>query len=66
MREQKVRHMQHQMTSSSQAHNDDNAILEPCWPLCQVRDVCSALVNRLYCTDVYCEWGSCPHEDNVQ
>ena len=33
---------------------DDNAILEPS-ALC----VRSALVNRLYCTDVCCEWVSC-------
>ena len=32
-----------QMTASFQAHKDDAAILEPCWPLSQ------ALVKRLYC-----------------
>ena len=36
---------------SFQAHKDDNAILQPS-ALC----VRSALVNKLYCTDVYCEW----------
>ena len=38
-----------QMTDSFQAHKDDAAMLEPCWPLTQARDVRSALVNRLYC-----------------
>ena len=40
--------------NSFQAHKDDNAVLEPS-ALC----VRSALVNKLYCTDVYCEWVSC-------
>ena len=38
-----------QMTDSFQAHKNDAAILEPCWPLSQARDVRPALVNRLYC-----------------
>ena len=38
-----------QMPDTFQAHKDDAAILEPCWPLSQARDVGSALVNRLYC-----------------
>ena len=50
------------MTDSFQAHKDDNAIIELCWPLSQARDVRSALVNKLYCTDVYCEWMSCLHD----
>ena len=35
----------------------------PCNPcdLSQARGVRSALVNKLYCTDVYCEWVSCLH-----
>ena len=37
------------MTDSFQAHMDDAASLEPCWPLSQARDVRSALVNRLCC-----------------
>ena len=36
---------------SFQAHKDDNAILEP-----SALRVRSALVNKLYCTDVCCEW----------
>ena len=39
---------------SFQAHKDDNAIPKPS-ALC----VRSALVNKLYCTDVYCECVSC-------
>ena len=57
MREQPwMRHETHQMTGLFLAHKDDNAILEPS-ALC----VRSALVNILYCTDVYCEWMSCLH-----
>ena len=44
--------MQHQMTDSFQAHKDVMQFLS------QTRGVRSALVNRLYCTDVYCEWVS--------
>ena len=42
-----------------QAHKDDTPILEPCWPLSQARAMRSAVVNKLYCTDVYshCENG---------
>ena len=39
------------MTTLLLAHKDDNAILEPS-ALCAR----SALVNKLYCTDVSCEW----------
>ena len=42
-----------------QAHKDDNAILEPS-ALC----VRSALVNKLYCTVVYCEWVSRLHDED--
>ena len=51
-----MRHGSHQMTTLILAHKDDNAILEPS-ALC----VFSALVNNLYCTDMYCEWVSCLH-----
>ena len=55
MREQtRMRHATHQMTRLFSAHKYDNAILEPS-ALC----VRSALVNKLYCTDVCCEWVSC-------
>ena len=44
-----------QMTDSFQAHKDDAAIFEPCWPLSQARGVRSALVNRLvFGGDLYC------------
>ena len=33
--------------------------------LSQARDVRSALVNKLYNTDVSCEWMSCPHIDHL-
>ena len=48
-----------------EAHKDDNAILEPCWPLSQARGVRSLLVNKLYCTDVYCKWVSCLHTPSI-
>ena len=51
-----MRHETHHMTRLFQAHKDDNAILKP-----SVLCVRSALVNKLYCTDVYCEWVSCLH-----
>ena len=44
------------MTTLVLAHKDDNAILEAS-ALC----VRSALVNKLYYTDVCCEWVSCLH-----
>ena len=50
----RMRHETHQMTKLFQAHKNDNAILEPS-ALC----VRCALVNKLYCTDAYCEWVSC-------
>ena len=46
----------HQVTTLILAHKDDNAILEPS-ALC----VRSALVNKLYYTDVYCDRVSCLH-----
>ena len=36
----------------------------PC-DLSQARGVRSALVNRLYCTDVHCEWVSCLHTPSI-
>ena len=51
-----MRHGSHQMSKLILAHKDDNAMLEPS-ALC----VRSGLVNKLYCTDVYCEWVSCLH-----
>ena len=46
------------MTDSIQTHKDDTAILEP--------SKCDAsLVNRLYCTDVGCEWVSCLHSQSI-
>ena len=54
MREQPwIRHVSHQMTTLVLAHKDDNAILEPCALVAR-----SAPVNKLYCTDVSCEWVS--------
>ena len=41
-----------QMTDSFQAHKDVMQFLS------QARAMRSALVNRLYCTDVSCEWVS--------
>ena len=41
---------------SFQEHQDDNAILKPS-AMCGR----SVLVNKLYCTDVYCEWLTCLH-----
>ena len=52
-----------QMTDSFQAHKDDAAILEPCWPLSQARDVRSALVNTAL--HVQCEWVSCLHPPSI-
>ena len=60
MSQPRMRHETHQMTTLMLAHKDDNAILEPS-ALC----VRSALVNKLYCTDVYCEWVSCPHPPSI-
>ena len=36
----------------------------PC-DLGHARGVRSALVNKLYCTDVYCEWVSCLHHPSI-
>ena len=51
-----MRHGSHQMTTLVLAHKDDDAILQQS-ALCAR----SALVNKLYCTDVSCEWVSCLH-----
>ena len=57
MREQpRMRHGLHQMTTLILAHKDDIAILEP-----SASVVRCALVNKLYYTDVSCEWVSCLH-----
>ena len=48
------------MTTLILAHKDDNAILEP-----SALVVRSALVNRLYCTNVSCEWVSCLHSPSI-
>ena len=47
------------MTDSFQAHKDDTAILD------KARGVRSALLNRLCCTDVCCEWVACPHLPSI-
>ena len=55
VREQpRMRHATHWMTTLTVAHKDDNAILEP-----TALYVRSAIVNKLHCTDVFCEWVSC-------
>ena len=54
-----MRHESHQITTLILAHKDDHAIDEPS-ALC----VRSALVNKLYCTDVSCEWVSCLHPES--
>ena len=58
VREQRwMRHVSHQMTTLDLVHKDDNAILEPS-ALC----VRSALVTKLYYTNMSCEWVSCLHD----
>ena len=58
MREQPwMRHGSHQKTTLVLAHKDDTAIIEP-----SAFVVRSALVNKLCCTDVSCEWVSCLHD----
>ena len=53
------------MTDSFQAHKDFTQFLSQARAV-QARAVRSALVNRLYCTDVCCEWVSCLHlKDDV-
>ena len=52
--------MRHQMTDSFQAHKDDTAIRVTS---SQARGVRSALVNRLYCSDVCRERVSCLQMD---
>ena len=47
------------MTDSFQAHKDVIQFLS------QARAMRSALVNSLYCTDVCCEWVSCPHLPSI-
>ena len=42
------------------AHRDDDAILEP-----SALAVRSALVNKLYNTNVSCEWVSCLHTPSI-
>ena len=49
-----MRHGSHQMTALILTHKDDNAILEP-----SALVVRCALVNKLYHTNVSCEWVSC-------
>ena len=41
-------------------HKDDNAILESCALV-----VRSSVVNKLYYTDVSCEWVSCLHTPSI-
>ena len=48
-----MRYGSHQMTTLILEHKDDNAILEP-----SALVVRCALVNKLYYTNVSCEW--CP------
>ena len=61
MREQPwKRHGSHQMTTLILSHKDDNAILEP-----SASVVRCALVIKLYCTDVFCEWVSCLHPPSI-
>ena len=60
--QQRVRHVRHQMIrlfSGAQRWH-----CNPC-DLSQARGVRSALVNRLCCTDVFCEWVSCPHAPSL-
>ena len=60
MREQPwMRHRSHQMTTLVSGRKDDNAILS------QARGMRSALVNRLYYTNVSCEWVSCLHLPSI-
>ena len=54
-----MRHGSHKMTTLILANKDDNAILEPSAPV-----VRCALVNKLYCTNVSCEWVSCLHPES--
>ena len=49
-------HATHQMTTLLSAHKDDSAILEP-----SALVVRCALVNKLYYTNLSCEWVSCLH-----
>ena len=54
-----MRHVRHQMTELFSGAHGEHCI--PC-DLSQARDVRSALVNKLYCTDVCCECVSCLHK----
>ena len=55
MRDQpRMRHGSHQLTTLILAHKDDHAILEP-----SASVVRCALVHKLCCTNVSCEWVSC-------
>ena len=61
MREQPgMRHVTHQMTALVSAYKDDNAILEP-----SALVVRCALVNKLYYTNVSCEWVSYLHTPSI-
>ena len=55
-----MRHGSHQMTTLVLAHKDGNAILEP-----SAFVVRCALVNKLYHTNVSCEWVSCLHSPSI-
>ena len=60
VRQPRMRHGSHQVTKLILAHKDDNAILEPSAPV-----VGCALVNKLYYTNVSCEWVSCLHPESL-
>ena len=55
-----MRHGSRQMTTLILAHKDDNAILEP-----SALVVRWALVNKLYYTNVSCDWVSCLHTTSI-
>ena len=55
-----MRHGSRQMTTLVLVHKDDNAILEP-----RASVVRCALVNKLYYTNVSCEWVSSLHSPSI-